>query len=344
MKKKTVDAFQRLPFSNFSRRGGSAAMLLILERGQPCPQHVVTDMAVRWYVYFQRCQEAAARLHKEERMNDNNPIQLRNEHEDEIREYLAHFDLFIGNVQEGKDYIAHAFRRFMRTIEMIPPAPEPDSQLLELGANPYFVTILLQRFHAYHLTLSNFFGEGHLPEGKGVQVMSNARYHERHEFEFDHFNVETDRFPYPDEQFDVVLCCELLEHVSHNPTAMLCEIHRVLKPQGLLLITTPNVLACQNFLKLAVGQNMYDRYSGYGIYGRHNREYTPQEVTHLLQACSFEILKIQVEDIHPHSRWLVRLLKRLRTVWRDNIFVMAQARGFPCEAYPDVLYRSMTQE
>jgi SAM-dependent methyltransferase len=46
----------------------------------------------------------------------------------------------------------------------------------------------------------------------------------------------------PDGFFDVVLCTEVIEHAS-SPQALLCEIARVLKPGGRLVMTTPIRLA-----------------------------------------------------------------------------------------------------
>lgn len=44
--------------------------------------------------------------------------------------------------------------------------------------------------------------------------------------------------PVDDGSFDAVMCTEVLEHVP-DPVATLKELHRVLKPGGLLLITAP---------------------------------------------------------------------------------------------------------
>lgn len=44
--------------------------------------------------------------------------------------------------------------------------------------------------------------------------------------------------PVDDGSFDAVMCTEVLEHVP-DPVAALKELHRVLKPGGLLLITAP---------------------------------------------------------------------------------------------------------
>jgi SAM-dependent methyltransferase len=46
-------------------------------------------------------------------------------------------------------------------------------------------------------------------------------------------------FPFSDESFDLVWCTEVIEHVK-DPSFTLSEIHRVLKPDGSLLMTTPN--------------------------------------------------------------------------------------------------------
>lgn len=47
--------------------------------------------------------------------------------------------------------------------------------------------------------------------------------------------------PFKDETFDFVICTEVLEHVPNFKKAI-CEIKRVLKPNGEFLITVPNSL------------------------------------------------------------------------------------------------------
>jgi len=45
--------------------------------------------------------------------------------------------------------------------------------------------------------------------------------------------------PFDDNTFDIIISSEVIEHVT-NPTKAIRELYRVLKPQGTLVLTTPN--------------------------------------------------------------------------------------------------------
>src|SRR5262249_53094792 len=86
--------------------------------------------------------------------------------------------------------------------------PRPGA-CLELGANPYFTTMLLRRFSAADWTLANYFGPNH-GERRGVSPMCDTRVQRvvfrepatqemtHVDLPFHHFNVEEDRFPFVD--------------------------------------------------------------------------------------------------------------------------------------------------
>jgi SAM-dependent methyltransferase len=257
----------------------------------------------------------------------------------EITEYLLSFDLFKGNEYEGYAYVKDALNRFLIAIQMIPPATQPGAKLLELGANPYFISLLLKKFHRYEWHGANYFGAG---ETRPVaeQTIHSERYGETHTFQYAHFNVEFDDYPYADATFEVVLFCEILEHLTVNPTHTLNEIHRVLKPGGHVLITTPNMLRWEHLAQLARGQNINDPYSGYGVYGRHNREYAPQEVIRLLEDCGFAVQQVRLENIHtpPLPQ---QVLTQVRKHWKEHIFALARAERPRRSAYEPWLYRSL---
>src|SRR5437763_11346969 len=121
-------------------------------------------------------------------------------------------------------------------------------------------------------------------------------------YSFAHFNVEQEPFPFPDSSFDVVLFFEVLEHLQNDPIRVLLEIKRVLKRRGRLILTTPNVARLENVLRLTSGQNIYDPYSDYGPYSRHNREYNKHDLARLLKFCGFELEILFSADVHANAQ------------------------------------------
>jgi hypothetical protein len=179
--------------------------------------------------------------------------------EGELRELLASVLVEDGPPEELRAYAEDDFKRFVYTLGLVPDRAGQD--LLELGANPYFTTTLLHKFRAARLHLANFFGH---PEKEAVQKVAIEKTGEVVEYAYKQFNIEEDVFPYADDSFDVVLFCEIIEHLLSDPVHALLEIRRVLKPGGHLVLTTPNVARPDNVCRLIAGENVYDPYSGYG--------------------------------------------------------------------------------
>jgi len=165
----------------------------------------------------------------------------------QLKEELAHSLVTPEAAGELRGYLEDCFRRLLTTLELV---PADTGRVLELGANPYFLTMLLKRFRGYELELANFFGR----RGNNVQRVRNDVTGESHEFRYREFNIEEDDFPYPNAQFDGVLYCEILEHLIRDPIAVFAEIHRVLKPGGWLLVTTPNVARRPRNANCAIGR------------------------------------------------------------------------------------------
>ena len=86
------------------------------------------------------------------------------------------------------------------------------------------------------VTHANYYGTA---ERRGSETLLEVGGTRTKTYEYDMFNIETDEFPYPDATFDVVLFAELIEHLAINPVWALAEIHRVLTPDGRLILTTP---------------------------------------------------------------------------------------------------------
>ncbi|MGB9592462.1 MAG: methyltransferase domain-containing protein, partial [Candidatus Kryptoniota bacterium] len=75
--------------------------------------------------------------------------------------------------------------------------------------------------------------------------------------------------------YDSAICLEVLEHVP-NPQQAIKEIHRILKPSGIVIISVPHLSRLHNI------PHDYFRFTIYGI-------------TYLLQSAGFEIIDIKVK-------------------------------------------------
>jgi SAM-dependent methyltransferase len=201
---------------------------------------------------------------------------------------------------EMRAYGTHDFRRFVYTWGL---TRDVKGKCLELGANPYFTTILLKEFTDLEITLANYFGpqiNGEHHQTVDYKSLTDGELRSEH-FSFQHFNVENDLFPYSDGEFDLVIFAEIIEHLLNDPCKVLREIKRVLKPNGVLILTTPNVARLENITRLISGANIYDPYSGYGPYGRHNREYNCHELDQLLKFEGFEPTQCFTADVHANN-------------------------------------------
>lgn len=257
-----------------------------------------------------------------------------------VAERLKDTDIFGAATAERDGYLADALERFRVTMSLLPELPE-GARILELGANPYFITeLLLDR--GLDVTCANFFGPEMAGVSDAIQTVTKNDGSQR-EYRFAHFDVESETFPYGDESFDLVLCCEILEHLPVDPIHMLVEIHRVLrKPHGALLLTTPNAVRLQNLANILNGANVYESLSGYGVHGRHNREYTPSELRSLLASTGFEPEFVLAIDVHGTPHGITQLPDGANSSDRgDNLFALARAAHPVKRAYEPWLFTSI---
>ncbi|HEX2923976.1 MAG TPA: methyltransferase domain-containing protein [Chloroflexota bacterium] len=260
----------------------------------------------------------------------------------EAREFLTGFDHC--SYQEAVDYLNVALDRLLVTLNMMPDLGE-GAKVLELGSTPYFMTALMMEQFPYQLELANEHDRLKL-DGGHVRLINRKLGIDR-SFDYKTFNIETDRFPYDDGSLDAVIYCEMIEHLMHDPTHSLYEIHRVLKPGGYLLLSTPNPFRYTNYFRFMRAQNIYPPFSGWGPYARHNREFSAQELRLLLTQCNFELETLftayDPAYDHPTRFNSGRIIKWLfdHGMFKENMDVIhlrARAQGKAIYRYPPELY------
>lgn len=102
----------------------------------------------------------------------------------------------------------------------------------------------------------------------------------------------SEKLPYKKCMFDVVIMCEVIEHIF-DTDFLLNEVYRVMKKNGLLFITTPNVASFTSRVKLIFGgypnglEYCLDENSN-----GHIRAYTPHVLRRQLFKHNFTMMKL----------------------------------------------------
>lgn len=166
--------------------------------------------------------------------------------------------------------------------------------------------------------------------------------------EVDLFDAEFHPFPYADSSFDLVLCCELIEHLVHDPMHMLLESWRVLANDGLLLVTTPNIASLTSVWAALEGKRNPQVFSRYPAFANadtpHVREYTPHELDQALRAAGFDVTGLCTERLQQahHATWVLDILRAngFETALRgEQMDCLARKRsGLKVDRFPGFLY------
>jgi hypothetical protein len=227
--------------------------------------------------------------------------------------------------------------RFAHTLGYL--SPLQFSEGIELGSDGFLV-------HAARLMLG------------GNVRMRGATFDPRHPPHFDHvfwgdatqtsfemlnFNLQDDRMPLPDGSLDFVAMCEILEHMPADPMHVLSEVNRVLRPGGILLLTTPNGAGALTLRRILAGEPpwIYYKFGRNRTIYRHCFEYTVGVLRECLDCAGFS-----EQILTTHSCWsspepveLVMLRGRIREdLIGDNIFAVATKISPLKERWPSVLY------
>lgn len=130
------------------------------------------------------------------------------------------------------------------------------------------------------------------------------------------------QIPYPEEYFEGVFCCWLLEHLS-EPNRAISELYRILKPGGYACVIVPSPNDMTAF---------YDDYT-------HVRPYTPVSLKQLVEGSGFKRYRVECLPWVRGITYLIRFrgsiaaekymrgadvwLRKLRLVNRDHLMLEA---------------------
>ena len=124
-------------------------------------------------------------------------------------------------------------------------------------------------------------------------------------------DLNADVLPYRDNSFDCVTCLEVIEHVV-DPLRLLKELHRVLRPHGQLVITTPNIRYVRNILKLVrEGRFPHTTTDTFVWGGGHLHYFTRADLAQLLGEAGFAHWQFVVNEKQFVRSWKRQLLVKV---------------------------------
>jgi glycosyltransferase involved in cell wall biosynthesis/SAM-dependent methyltransferase len=256
-------------------------------------------------------------------------------------EYVA---AWTPNENHAHEYLHTHDSRLEKTLAITPPGTA-EGRVLEMGAYMQ-ITPALKTKLGYGEVRGCYYGAAGQVSHKSVTSDSGETF----ECDVDLFNAESDPFPYPNEHFSTILCCELLEHLPTDPMFMMSEVNRILKPGGSFVLTTPNIASLRSIAAVMQGFHpqlfsTYLRPKEGETDARHHREYTCLEIKQLLENSGFKVMLLETGPFHgepkPEYAWVEHLLERYihsKELRGDGIYVVGRKTGPVRERYPSWLY------
>jgi ubiquinone/menaquinone biosynthesis C-methylase UbiE len=162
------------------------------------------------------------------------------------------------------------------------------------------------------------------------RILETAR--QRVAADFRQGNLEA--IPFADDEFDVVLCSQVIEHVL-DADAAVAELARVLRPNGILIISTDNA---RNYVTRTINAPRTAAVRVLGLRGARGRiespavAYTHRAFRALLERGGFAVEAVETFrfhlmwplDLRPLTRGVNAVESRLHTAFGDIVVAVAR--------------------
>lgn len=182
-------------------------------------------------------------------------------------------------------YLRTHLPRFAHTMLRAQPHIKPGSSVVALGEKGHVPALLHALFQPSLLKVTTM-------EYPGELVLNDTLTNSSVSIQQLQHNAEMEPLAFQTGSIDAVFFLEVLEHLQKDPFFAILEMHRVLKPNGTLFLSTPNLGGFSALARLhnGWGPYAYSKYlsneDGTGSI-THVREYTWRELERFLEVAGF---------------------------------------------------------
>lgn len=160
-------------------------------------------------------------------------------------------------------------------------------RVLDVSTGIGFLSVVLQR-----LGLNVTATERHPPiarfaQASGIDVLR--------------YEIGKDSLPLEEESADLLIFAEVLEHLKRPPAATIRDLASMLRPGGMLLLTTPNIARLAHIEALAAGENFLEPFAedlpagaDPTDYVEHVREFSIREVVEAVEDAGLGVEEVLI--------------------------------------------------
>jgi len=132
-------------------------------------------------------------------------------------------------------------------------------------------------------------------------------------------NIGKEGLPFKSCTFDIVTCLDVIEHVF-DPAGLLCEIRRVLKENGILILTTPNIRFIEHLSQLLLKGKFPKTSDDFESYnGGHIQYFTFSDIDGILRQNKFIPLIEKGIAYRPYRSLKVFIFRNLMRFFEKDV-------------------------